>query len=261
MARTLPPDLPARARIVVEQRDARALARRRLRGVQARRPGADHDDVEVRSIVHRAVSITRPSRHSVWQASTCARPSIVTRHSWHTPMPHSAPRGSPVTERACRQRAADHERRGDGRAAANADDLPVDRHVKRSVSHRRCSIAKRAGEKGAAPSSAQSCSQHLRGEQPRRAERGRHARALHGRPRARRRRRIRRAGPISGKPSGDAARKPVHARIAVERRQVRQIACGARSIARARSSRRRGRACRTGATSRSAIARSAAAAR
>ena len=153
-ARTLPPDLPARARIVVDERDARALLDGHLRRPQARRPRADHDDV-IALDLHRAVSITRPSRHSVWQASTCARASIVTRHSWHTPIPHSAPRGSPVTERRAVSVPCDRERGGDGRERRNADDLPVDRHGNQ-VSHRACSIEKRRGE-NAAPSSAQSC--------------------------------------------------------------------------------------------------------
>ena len=40
-----------------------------------------------------------PGAQTVWQLRTCARPSMVTRHSKQIPMPHSGPRGSPVTER------------------------------------------------------------------------------------------------------------------------------------------------------------------
>ncbi|AXL49193.1 NAD-dependent formate dehydrogenase, alpha subunit domain protein [Paraburkholderia caffeinilytica] len=45
-----------------------------------------------------ALQTTCPSRQSVWHAKACARPSIVTRHSWHTPIPHSAARGWPLTD-------------------------------------------------------------------------------------------------------------------------------------------------------------------
>src|SRR5579863_3551922 len=114
MAGTLPPDLTAGARIVVEHCDCGALARRCLRCVQSGRTGAYHDDVEM--LLHRlavvvgalvtltalataaAVQTTCPSRQSVWHANTCARPSIVTRHSWQIPIPHSAARGSPLTD-------------------------------------------------------------------------------------------------------------------------------------------------------------------
>jgi|JI6StandDraft_1071083.scaffolds.fasta_scaffold124846_2 hypothetical protein len=36
--------------------------------------------------------------HKVWQASWCACPLIVTRHSWQMPMPHKGARAIPVTE-------------------------------------------------------------------------------------------------------------------------------------------------------------------
>jgi len=34
----------------------------------------------------------------VWHASWCARPLIVTRHSWHMPIPQTGARGMPLTE-------------------------------------------------------------------------------------------------------------------------------------------------------------------
>src|SRR5579872_310461 len=37
--------------------------------------------------------------HRIWHDRQCSSPLIVTRHSKHTPIPQSAPRGSPLTER------------------------------------------------------------------------------------------------------------------------------------------------------------------
>jgi hypothetical protein len=39
-----------------------------------------------------------PDWQTTWQLRQCARPSIVTRHSKQIPMPHSGPRGSPLTD-------------------------------------------------------------------------------------------------------------------------------------------------------------------
>lgn len=64
LRRTLPPDLAASARIVVDERDAPARSRRHSRRAQARRSRADDRDVHSFD-VHRVVSIDRPSRQSV----------------------------------------------------------------------------------------------------------------------------------------------------------------------------------------------------
>ena len=44
-----------------------------------------------------AAAPLRAALHTVWQARRM-RPWMRTRHSWHTPMPHSGARGSPATE-------------------------------------------------------------------------------------------------------------------------------------------------------------------
>nr|GEU28650.1 HTH-type transcriptional regulator PtxR, putative [Tanacetum cinerariifolium] len=91
------PDLAAGQGIVIHDGHRLAAGRRRVRGRQSGGAGADHQHV----VNHGAlpVSTCMPDEHSVWHASRCGRPSMVTRHSWHTPMPHKGARGAPVTER------------------------------------------------------------------------------------------------------------------------------------------------------------------
>ncbi|EES42576.1 hypothetical protein BMAPRL20_1453 [Burkholderia mallei PRL-20] len=94
--RPVSPHLSAGARVVVDDRDRAAAARRRARGGEARRPRADDRDVDRQNLVrHRVRSTCMPSRQSVWHASL-RRPSIVTLHSWHTPIPQKGARAAPV---------------------------------------------------------------------------------------------------------------------------------------------------------------------
>src|SRR5690606_40193161 len=91
--RAVAPDLPAGGGVVVEHGDARAARRGGQRRGHAGGAGADDEDVHF----HGRLSTRMPSRHRVWQARR-RWPSMVTRHSWHTPMPHTGARRWPLTE-------------------------------------------------------------------------------------------------------------------------------------------------------------------
>ncbi|MNQ82886.1 hypothetical protein D3C85_979520 [compost metagenome] len=93
--RTVAPDLPARQRVVVEHDDACTAGRGGKCGRHA--GGAGADDQQIGVLIHQRVSTCMPSRQRVWQAKR-RRPSMVTRHSWQIPIPHSGARRWPLTE-------------------------------------------------------------------------------------------------------------------------------------------------------------------
>ena len=85
--------LAAERGIVVDERHADAVARRRARGGEAGRPAADDHagdgahGVTRQSPSPRWLSTRMPSRTGVTHARTLGSPSTVTRQSWQTPMP------------------------------------------------------------------------------------------------------------------------------------------------------------------------------
>src|SRR5262249_26576760 len=96
-ARAGAPDLSARREALVDQHHARAAPCRR-RTCGRGDPGwsaADHGDVE-HGLSSRPVVTFMPGSTLIMQARWCATPSIVTRHSKQTPMPHTGARASPL---------------------------------------------------------------------------------------------------------------------------------------------------------------------
>ena len=85
--------LAAERGIVVDQRHADAVACRRARGGEARRPASDDHAGDVahgltrQSPRPRWLSTRMPSRTGVTHARTLGSPSTVTRQSWQTPIP------------------------------------------------------------------------------------------------------------------------------------------------------------------------------
>src|SRR5262249_12536639 len=110
--------LAAELRVLVDQRDAEAVAGGRAGRGEARRARPDDG---ARDRAHppppppagsRRSSTRIPSRTGVVHARTLGRPSTATRQSWQTPMPQKYPRGSPVR---CVHRVS---RRPEARSAA-----------------------------------------------------------------------------------------------------------------------------------------------
>src|SRR5438270_8275699 len=107
------PDLSTELRALVDEGDAHAGLRDARGGGDPRRAAADDGDVRDVRDVHdvgrigqtaharspAAVRTTMPSATGTRHARRCGTPSIVTWHSWQTPMPQSGPRASPRTDR------------------------------------------------------------------------------------------------------------------------------------------------------------------
>ena len=243
--RTLPPDLPARARIVVEQRHCGAFARRCLRGVQ---PGGPAPTTTTSKCLLHRLSVVVGALVALTALATarqCRSPALRGTASGsraHAPGRRSSrgtpgtrpsrtalPRGSPLTERprTARARRGPRARRPRSCRFERRRLLTVDRHVKAcciGVSHG--PPAPRNGPEVRRDAESAQCARVICAASsfavPARSSR----QDPHGRPQATRRAQARRRADQRQAIRRRSAKAGPRAN-AVERRQDRQIACGA----------------------------------
>jgi hypothetical protein len=89
------PYLAACSHVVVEHDDGASILGCRRRRSDPGWASPDHQNFRG---CHRLASIVMSCSHRIWQVRRCGIPFTTARHSKQTPMPQSAPRGSPVTD-------------------------------------------------------------------------------------------------------------------------------------------------------------------
>lgn len=86
-----PPDLPTRRRVLIQQTHATPVLRGSRRSCHPSRSRTHYEDIAR----NHPVTISIPSRASIWQVRACSMPSTVARHSMQMPIPQRAALGSP----------------------------------------------------------------------------------------------------------------------------------------------------------------------